>query len=281
MSARRTLSAAVSLLLLAIAPQASAIPRAARERAIRSVVELVALQESPLGDFRLDGRRYAEGSSGGSGTIVSPDGLILTNAHVATLASFAGPAPLVEVRVTGRPDEAARPTYLAVVAAYDKARDLAILQVVADTRGKPVMSPKLAWLEVGSSDDLILGDELAIIGYPAVGGTTITFTAGRVSGFVGENYVGPGRAFIKTDAKVSSGSSGGAALDEQGRLVGVPTSIYFDRKAGIPQESQNYLRPVALAADMLRAALPAPQAGVPGASRVTGWTMGLGVSLGD
>ena len=281
MCSKRSLSTAAAVLVLALASQAGAVPRAAVERAVRAVVELVALQESPLGQFQLDGRRYVRAESGGSGTVLTPDGLILTNAHVVTMARYKRTAPLMEVRITGRADEAARPTYLAAVSHYDPKSDLATLQVVSDLAGRPVAKPNLSWLEVGSSDDLMLGDRLAIIGYPAVGGATITFTAGRVSGFVGENYLGPGRAFIKTDAKLSSGSSGGAALDEQGRLVGIPTSIYFDKQAGLPQESQNYLRPVALAADMLRAALPGPHAGSAAVSRVAGWTVGLGVPLLD
>ena len=254
-------------------------PRAARERASKAVVEIVPLEELPVGSFSLrgvtfDGRRFQAGRSSGSGTVISPGGLILTAAHVvsnggtATTASVIAtasrpplaPASLVEVRLTGRIDEAARPSYLARVVRFDARSDLAALQVVADMSGRAVGALKLEALELGSSEDLVLGDEISVIGYPISGGRTITFTGGRVSGFVGEDFASAGRAFIKTDARFSSGASGGAALDEDGRLIGVPIAIAFDRKGGVPQESQNYLRPAALALELLRdgAMVPAP-----------------------
>ena len=158
--------------------------------------------------------------------------------------------------MTLRPDQAARPSFLARVTHLDQAQDLAALQILTDTGGKPVSPEHLSALPIGDSDDLTLGDDLAVMGYPQVGGETITYTAGRVSGFVGENLRNAGRAFIKTDAKFSSGSSGGSALDEAGNLVAIPTAIAFDRTGGVPQESQNYLRPIALALEMLKSPLP-------------------------
>lgn len=158
--------------------------------------------------------------------------------------------------MTLSPDQAARPTYLARVTHLDTKHDLAALLIVTDAMGRPVSPENLSALELGDSDELTLGDDLAVLGYPQAGGETITYTAGRVSGFVGENLKGAGRAFIKTDAKFSSGSSGGTAIDDSGRLVGIPTAIAFDRTGGVPQESQNYLRPVALAIQMLKTPLP-------------------------
>ena len=244
-------------------------PRAARERASKAVVEIRALEELPVGTFSVrgvtfDGKRYQEGRSSGSGTIISPAGVILTAAHVVanvntntssiinTARGPLTPAALVEVRITNRIDEAARPAYLARVMRFDAKHDLAALQIVADIKGAVISNLNLPALEMGSSEDLVLGDELSLIGYPISGGRTITFTGGRVSGFVGEDYVSAGRAFIKTDARFSSGASGGAALDENGKLIGVPIAIAFDRKGGVPQESQNYLRPVAFALELLR-----------------------------
>ncbi len=239
-----------------LAPVALGVERHQRERALRAVVELVPLQALPAGAFSMsgytvDGLRFVRGNGTGSGSVVASTGLILTNAHVVT-GGASSLAPLVEVRVTLSPDQAARPTYLARVTHLDARWDLAALQIVADATGRPVIGLNLPALEVGNSDELTLGDDLAVLGYPQSGGETITYTAGRVSGFVGENLRGAGRAFIKTDAKFSSGSSGGTALDEQGRLIGIPTAIAFDRAGGVPQESQNYLRPIALALEMLK-----------------------------
>ncbi len=241
-----------------LAPVALGVERSRREQALRAVVELVPLQALPAGAFAMsgytvDGLRFVRGNGSGSGSVISSAGLILTNAHVVSGAS--GFAPLIEVRVTVSPDQAARPAYLARVMYLDARWDLAALQIVADAKGQPVTALNLTALEVGDSDALTLGDDLAVLGYPQAGGETITYTAGRVSGFVGENLRGAGRAFIKTDAKFSSGSSGGTVLDDQGRLIGIPTAIAFDRAGGVPQESQNYLRPVALALEMLKTPL--------------------------
>jgi S1-C subfamily serine protease len=239
-----------------LAPVALGVERHQRERALRAVVELVPLSALPAGAFAMsgytvDGLRFVRGNGSGSGSVVSSTGLILTNAHVVT-GGASSLAPLVEVRMTVRTDQAAQPAYLARVTHVDARHDLAALQIVADALGRPVNVQNLTALEIGDSDDLTLGDDLAVLGYPQAGGETITYTAGRVSGFVGENLRGAGRAFIKTDAKFSSGSSGGTALDEQGRLIGIPTAIAFDRAGGVPQESQNYLRPIALALEMLK-----------------------------
>ena len=261
MISRRTGYLAVFFALCAVlAPVALGIERLHRERALRAVVELVPLAALPDGAFAMngytvDGLRFVRGNGSGSGTVVSKTGLILTNAHVVAGGSV-GIAPLVEVRTTTSPDQAARPAFLARVTHLDAKHDLAALMIVTDAVGRPVAPENLSALELGDSDELTLGDDLAVLGYPQVGGETITYTAGRVSGFVGENLRGAGRAFIKTDAKFSSGSSGGTAIDEFGRLVGIPTAIAFDKMGGVPQESQNYLRPVALAIEMLKTPLP-------------------------
>ena len=260
---------ALALVVLSLTPASLAtLSRPARERAVRAVVALAPLQELPAGSFAFsgytfNGRSYMRGTTGGSGSVINPAGIVLTNAHVVTHAGDRGPAALVEVRMTERADQAPRPAYLARVTRYDTAQDLASLQIVADVRGEPTGLLNLVALEVGSSDDLMLGDEIAIFGYPAIGGQTITYTSGRIGGFVGEDYRGDGRTFIKTDAKISSGTSGGAALDDEGRLVGIATAMAFDRRTGAQQESVNYLRPASLALEMMRRPVAAPVAAQP------------------
>ena len=224
-----------------------------RLQAIHAIVELIPLEAAPvgafvLGGYALDGLRYVERPVIGSGTLITSTGLILTNAHV--VARGKSPAALIEVRVTDAPDRIARPAYLAKVVRFDAAHDLAAVQVVANLSGEPVAGLALPAVRVGSSLDLVPGDSVSILGYPAIGGRTLTFTAGQVSGFVGRDFQTAGRDFIKTDAKVSSGASGGAALDDDGRLIGIPSSIVFD-PSGAPQESQNYLRPIELAEESL------------------------------
>ncbi len=76
---------------------------------------------------------------------------------------------------------------------------------------------------MGDSDALELGDTLSIFGYPGIGGETVTFTAGSVAGFTAQQGLRDRRAWIKTDATIAGGNSGGTAVNEDGELVGVPT----------------------------------------------------------
>ncbi|MDW8267523.1 MAG: trypsin-like peptidase domain-containing protein [Anaerolineae bacterium] len=205
---------------LAAVPFSQALDRPTAQRVMRSVVQLVAVDEKPSG--------LVVPLWGGSGTILTADGLILTNCHVALpRAMWDDPQfdyDLMVVALTVRADEPPRPTYLAEVVQYDPDLDLAVIQVAQMLDGSPVDREQLDLpaLPQGNSDDLDLGDRLYIFGYPGIGGETITFTSGNVSGFTREQGV-EGRAWIKTDATVAGGNSGGTAVNEQGELVGIPT----------------------------------------------------------
>lgn len=65
------------------------------------------------------------------------------------------------------------------------------------------------------------------MGYPGIGGEMTTFTKGVVSDFTCERGV-EGRAFIKTDATIAGGNSGGLVANQQGESVGVPTQVGYD-----------------------------------------------------
>lgn len=163
----------------------------------------------------------------GSGTIISPSGLILTNAHVASPASqgdSANEPDALAVAIVVQEDKPAVPSYIAEVLAVDGFLDLAVIQIVSSIDGSPVdpNSLNLPYVELGDSDSVHVGDELNIFGFPSIGGNTITFTQGIVSGFASEDQLGD-RAWIKTDTTISGGNSGGLAADNNGRIIGVPT----------------------------------------------------------
>ena len=75
-----------------------------------------------------------------------------------------------------------------------------MIQITATLDGTNInpSSLNLPYVQLGNSDDLHVGDPLEVIGYPGVGGKTITFTTGSVSGFTPEGNLGP-RAWIKTE----------------------------------------------------------------------------------
>jgi S1-C subfamily serine protease len=149
----------------------------------------------------------------GSGVIVSPDGYVLTNAHVIERGTRFRVGLL-----DGR-------ELLAKVVGTDPSSDLAVLKL--DTK------EKLPFVPTGRSDDLLIGETVIAIGNPF--GLTHTVTAGVVSA-VNRNFKAGDRTlfdFIQTDASINPGNSGGPLLDLDGRLVGVNTAILGDRSAGI------------------------------------------------
>lgn len=155
----------------------------------------------------------------GSGTVISADGLILTNAHVAVDDSVAFE---LHVAVTESTDAAPEVRYRAELVASDETLDLAMIRAVADFDGNPYQPNAIPPVPIGNSDDVQLGDELLVLGFPGIGGDTITFTTGQVSGFTGNPLLG-NRAWIKTDATIAGGNSGGLAANAAGEIVGVPS----------------------------------------------------------
>ncbi len=157
----------------------------------------------------------------GSGTFVSVDGLVLTNAHVVTSDNICDFDSL-GIAVT---DDAGRPPqllYRADVVALDAEVDLAVVRINGSLDTTQLLPATFPALGLGDSDELGIGDDLRILGYPEIGGETITFTNGSVSGFTAQADIGD-RALIKTDATIAGGNSGGAAVDSVGRLIGIPT----------------------------------------------------------
>ena len=106
--------------------------------------------------------------------------------------------------------------------------DLAVIRIKTDLDGNAVdkSSLNLPFVPTGDSDGLRLGDQLVIIGYPKIGGESITLTRGEVAGFTAEEPYG-NRAFVKTSATITGGNSGGLAANSQGQIVGVPTQLGY------------------------------------------------------
>ena len=205
----------VVILLVSLAPTALALDKPGRLKIMSAVVQIWWIVDTPEG---------LRGAGMGSGTLITPDGLILTNHHVAVPDQEN--IKYLGVALTTRSDQPPQPAYLATIVADDPYLDLAVLRVTHDLNKRPVNAAdvKLPFVPVGDSDSVDVGDELNIFGYPGIGGATVTFTKGVVSGFTLDQMI-TGRAWVKTDTTIAGGNSGGTAVDETGMLVGIPTQM--------------------------------------------------------
>ncbi len=153
-------------------------------------------EEKPQADRRMQ--------SLGSGFIVDPSGLVVTNNHVIEGAD--------EIKVTLQDNT----TLTATVVGRDETGDIALLKVNA---GKPLPA-----LQFGNSAGLRVGDWVLAIGNPfGLGGTV---TAGIVSARGRDIHEGPYDDFIQTDAPINRGNSGGPLFNMDGQIIGINTAIY-------------------------------------------------------
>jgi putative serine protease PepD len=149
----------------------------------------------------------AGGTAEGSGVVVRADGLIITNNHVVSGANGT-------IRVTFSDGHVAR----ASVVTADSTRDLALLRVSLSG---------LTPLSLGDSAALQVGDEVFAVGNPLGLGTSVS--EGIVSALdrslTGIRGQAGQSGLIQTDAAVNEGNSGGALIDDAGRLIGITNAI--------------------------------------------------------
>ena len=167
----------------------------------------------------------------GSGSIITPDGYILTNCHVAdpVLMGYSPEQYAIDTLVIDLVNTEDKPpvaTYIAEKLAVDPTLDLAVLKIVSNLDGSKLDSGQLnlPWVEIGDSDKANFGDRIYIFGFPSIGGDTITYSTGDISGFDSEEPVG-NRAWIKTEATIAGGNSGGLAASTEGKIIGIPTQV--------------------------------------------------------
>ena len=186
-----------------------------------------------------------------SGTMVNQSGYILTNFHCVGYPvdgerdrelERAGlkPGDLYNrqgtsvVAVTSDPRRLPVPTYNARVVAADPELDLAVLKITSYVNSKQAL-PKalpLVTLPLADSDEIQALDKVYVIGYPGVGGDSVTATEGMISGFIDEDEDGA-IDWLKTDVLINPGSSGGAAINDRGELIGVPTARVSDEAGSV------------------------------------------------
>lgn len=143
----------------------------------------------------------------GSGIIISKDGYIVTNQHVVD-----GATSLKVVTSEGL-------TYEAELVGEDTQTDLAVIKITTDDELTPA--------EFGSSDDLVVADEVMAIGNPGGLQLNSSVTFGRISALnreVTNSDTGYSMKCLQTDAAINPGNSGGALVNMDGQVVGINSS---------------------------------------------------------
>ncbi len=199
--------------------------------------------------------QVTETASSGSGFIISEDGYIITNYHVIEGASTL-------TVITNDEEE-----YPATVVGYHESNDFALIKI--DVTG-------LTPVKMGSSDDLIVGDQVVAIGNP-LGEMTNSLTVGYIS--VKDRDVTIDNTIInmlQTDTAINPGNSGGPLFNMKGEVIGITTAKY----SGDAVESIGFAIPVDDVAEMLEQLLEsgyisAPYMGI----NITNERDGIGVYI--
>jgi len=178
--------------------QANVDAVAVGEVVIPSIVSVQIGQNGPTGFSEL---------GSGSGVVFDTEGHIITNDHVVS-----GGSAYQVVFADGR-------VYEATLAGTDPVTDLAVLEISADN---------LVPIEFGTSDNLSVGDPTVAVGNPLglEGGPSLT--VGVLSAFDRQVQTSARDVLygmLQTDAPITQGSSGGALVDETGRLIGITTAV--------------------------------------------------------
>ncbi len=166
-----------------------------------------------FGDTRRGPRRYRQEVKGlGSGFIISPDGYIVTNHHVA------GKAKEIIISLPGGAKEKAR------LVGTDQVSDIALLKI--DGKNFP-------YLRLGNSDEVIIGEWAIAFGNPfgliEAGQDNPIVTVGTISSTKMNLSAGDNRYYrgmVMTDAAINPGNSGGPLVNSAGEVIGVNTMIY-------------------------------------------------------
>lgn len=166
----------------------------------------------------------------GTGTLVSRDGLILTNAH-NTVTNNTCTGTEIIISMTLRVDEPPVAFYRANVVQSDEGLDIALIRVTRTLDGRLLESDTLAlpFVELADSSAVELDESLTVFGYPDIYGSPVELRQGVANGFTTEPSA-PDRAWIKVETRgdntgIPGAMTGGGVYNRDGELVGIPTTV--------------------------------------------------------
>ncbi|MDO9119649.1 MAG: trypsin-like peptidase domain-containing protein [Nitrospira sp.] len=217
----------------------------AKELTPREIYE----QASPAVVMVMGHSDSGKGGSGGTGSIIQADGVVLTNAHVVIEEKTGKPYPrlsvfLKPVRVSGDTKADLARMVRAKLVAYSAPLDLALLKLEG-------MAAPLPVIDLSDSDRTKIGDRVIAIGHPEQGGLW-TLTTGVISAEV-DNFNGvKGKHVFQTEASLNRGNSGGPLVDSEGHMIGVNTAIARVAPDGMPITSISFSLKSSVARQWLR-----------------------------
>lgn len=179
----------------------------------------------------------SEGGSMGTGSIISQDGYVITNAHIFTQEGSRELVSNIQVflkpeRITGNPREDLVRGYKGKIVAYDIPLDLALLKIID-------FDAPVDQVIFGDSDIVEIGDQAYAIGHPEQGGLW-SLTTGVVSA-VKADYAGvPGKDLFQTEASINRGNSGGPLLNDEGLMIGINSLIARKAADGLTITDVNF-----------------------------------------
>ena len=177
--------------------------------------------------------------SKGTGSIISSDGFVLTNAHVIIDQSKGRPFNNLRIflkpdRVSGDLRKDTSLKYRAELVRFSENLDLALLRIKSPSIGN--LSPTL---EFSDSDLVSIGDPVIAIGHPEQGGLW-TLTTGTISSHINNYGNMPGKNVFQTEASLNRGNSGGPLINSHGHIVGVNSMISRKAKDGLAITGINF-----------------------------------------
>ena len=177
--------------------------------------------------------------SKGTGSIISSDGFVLTNAHVIIDQNKGQPFNHLRIflkpdRISGDLRKDTSLKYRAELVRFSENLDLALLRIKSPSIGN--LSPTL---EFSDSDLVSIGDPVIAIGHPEQGGLW-TLTTGTISSHINNYGNMPGKNVFQTEASLNRGNSGGPLINGRGHIVGVNSMISRKAKDGLAITGINF-----------------------------------------
>lgn len=192
-----------------------------------------------------------------TGSIIDPRGLILTNFHCIgdnETGQYNNADGIDNIYITLNPRNPPKFQFIAQTVEADAGKDIAILRIIATTNGEPPADClKLPAISLNMTSKVEIGQKVTSVGYPGVGGDTLTIAGGQVVGFDEYSMSGQGRTYeaIKYDASDSAGISGGPIINEQFEQVAIAHAGRSDTEKG---GKLSLARPIELADELINSA---------------------------